>query len=91
MQSAEQTPDTGAGGDAISEEGSRMWMNSDFASFVTSPPLLSVTVSTPTYEPGVGYRWDARAPVAVELSPKFHAYVTASPSASLACAVKFSD
>ena len=71
MQSPEQTPDTGAGGDAISEGGSRTWMNNDFASFVTSPPLLSVTVSAPTYEPGTGYRWDARAPVAVELSPKF--------------------
>ena len=71
MQSPEQTPDTGAGGDAISEGGSRTWMNNDFASFVTSPPLLSVTVSAPTYRPGTGYRWDAKAPVAVELSPKF--------------------
>src|SRR5437879_13629637 len=91
MQSAEQTPDTGAGGDAITEGGSRMWMNSDFASFVTSPPLLSVTGSAPTYQPRTAYRWHARAPLPVELSPKCEAHVTASRAASLACHAKSSD
>src|SRR5205809_7821458 len=91
MQSPEQTPDTGAAGDAISEGGSRTWMNNDFASFVTSPPLLAVTISAPTYRPGTGYRRDARAPVAVELSRQFLEQDNAAPSPSLTCPVRLHE
>src|SRR2546430_7300181 len=60
-------------------------------SFVAVPPFPSVTVRSAVYRPGTVYRCSAESPEEPDPSPKFQVYVNASPSGSVACAVKLTS